>query len=61
MGWPARKGLNTVLAVSLVAVLAGCVGGGNDTVDTVSEIEATTDSDIDGDGTVIQGGVEVGG
>ncbi len=45
---------------SITLLLAGCVAGGNDVVNTPSEVEATLDSDIDGDGTVPQGGVEVG-
>ena len=50
--------LKLLTALPIVALMAGCVGA-NDPVDTVSEIEATTDSDIDGDGSVPQGGVEV--
>ncbi|MCK0168138.1 hypothetical protein MWU52_11290 [Jannaschia sp. S6380] len=51
--------LKMLTALPLIALTAGCVAGGNDRVDTLSEIEATTDDDIDGDGTVPQGGVEV--
>ncbi|WP_299816442.1 hypothetical protein [uncultured Jannaschia sp.] len=50
--------LKLLIALPFVALMAGCVGA-NDPVNTVSEIEATTDSDIDGDGTVPQSGVEV--
>lgn len=55
---PMPRALALLLAA---AALSGCVAGGNDRVDTAAEIEATTDQDIDGDGTVPQGGVEVGG
>jgi hypothetical protein len=49
-----------LLAALLVAPLLGaCVAGDNDVVNTPSEIEATLDQDIDGDGTVPQGGFEV--
>ena len=47
-------------ALPLLALAAACVPAGNDRVDTAAEIEATTDQDIDGDGTVPQGGVPVG-
>ncbi|PWJ22097.1 hypothetical protein [Jannaschia seohaensis] len=47
-------------ALPLITLITGCVAGGNDVVTTPSEIEATTDSDIDGGGTVPQGGVAVG-
>lgn len=46
--------------LSVAVLVSGCVAGANDQVDTSSEIEATTDQDIDGDGTIPQGGVEVG-
>ena len=52
--------MKLLIALPFALVLAGCQGGANDQVNTMSEIEATTDSDIDGDGTVPQGGVEVG-
>ena len=52
--------LKLLIPMTIVALTAGCVASGNNRVDTVSEIEATTDSDIDGDGTVPQGGVAVG-
>ena len=50
--------LKLLTALPIVALMAGCVGA-NDPVNTTSEIEATLDSDIDGDGTIPQGGVEV--
>ncbi len=50
--------LKLLTALPIVALMAGCVPA-NDPVNTTSEIEATTDSDIDGDGTIPQGGVEV--
>lgn len=46
--------------LTVAALVSGCVGGGNDPVDTIAEIEATTDQDIDGDGLIVQNGVEVG-
>lgn len=46
--------------LTLAILVSGCVAGGNDRVDTPAEIEATTDQDIDGDGTIVQGGIEVG-
>ncbi|MBM2575774.1 hypothetical protein JQC91_05595 [Jannaschia sp. Os4] len=53
--------LKALLALALAGSLSACVAGGNNRVDTTSEIEATTDQDIDGDGTVPSaGGVEVG-
>ncbi|MDB2407123.1 hypothetical protein N9W17_01145 [Jannaschia sp.] len=52
--------LKLLTALPLIALTAGCVAGGNDVVNTPAEIEATTDTDIDGDGTVLQNGVEVG-
>ena len=47
-------------ALPLALLISGCVAGGNDVVNTPAEVEATTDSDIDGDGMVMDGGVEVG-
>lgn len=52
--------IHPLLALPLLAVMAGCVAGGNDRVDTQAEREATLDIDIDGDGTIPQGGAEVG-
>ncbi|WP_167766911.1 hypothetical protein [Jannaschia formosa] len=52
--------LKLLTALPLIALTAGCVAGGNDVVNTPSEIEATTDQDIDSDGTIPQGGIEVG-
>jgi hypothetical protein len=49
-----------MIALPFALVLAGCQTGANDQVNTVSEIEATTDQDIDGDGTIPQSGIEVG-
>jgi hypothetical protein len=51
--------LKLLATLLLVPALAACVAGGNDVANTQSEIEATLDQDIDGDGTVPQGGVEV--
>ena len=44
--------------IMLVAAVSGCVAGGNDRVDTLGEIEDTTGNDVDGDGTVIDNGLE---
>lgn len=52
--------IKTMTALSLISLAAACVPAMNDRVDTLDEIEATTDQDIDGDGTVPQGGVAVG-
>jgi len=52
--------IKLLTALPLIALTAGCVGGGDDVVDTQSEIEATTDTDIDSDGTIPQSGMEVG-
>ncbi|UWQ21672.1 hypothetical protein [Jannaschia sp. W003] len=46
-----------LVALPVVALLAGCMGTAGST-DT--SLEATLDQDIDGDGTIPQGGVEVG-
>jgi hypothetical protein len=40
-----------LIALPLVALLAGCVGG-NDVVDTQAEREQTLDMDLDGDGAI---------
>lgn len=52
--------MTPLAALAGIALLAGCVAGANDVADTPSEIEATLDQDIDGDGTIPQNGVEVG-
>jgi hypothetical protein len=52
--------IKLLIALPFALVLAGCQSGMNDQVNTTSEIEATTDQDIDGDGTIPQSGVEVG-
>lgn len=51
--------LKLLTALPLVALMSACVAGGNNTVDSQSDLEASLDSDIDGDGTVPQNGVEV--
>ena len=51
---------NLAVAALPVVLLGGCVAGGNAVVDTPAEIEATTDQDIDGDGSIVQSGVETG-
>ena len=53
--------LKLLTALPLMALTTACVQGGNDVVDTQAEIEATTDQDVDGDGSINEGGVEVGG
>ncbi len=50
--------LKLLTALPLVALAAACVPGGNDVVDTPAEVEATVDQDIDGDGTIMDDGVE---
>ncbi|UWQ18009.1 hypothetical protein [Jannaschia sp. M317] len=47
--------------IPLTVLVAGCVAGDGDRVDTPTEIEQTLDTDIDGDGTIVQNGVEVAG
>jgi hypothetical protein len=49
-----------LLTLPVLALLAACVAGGGDPVNTQSELEATLDQDIDNDGTIPQGGVPVG-
>ncbi|WP_371156356.1 hypothetical protein [Jannaschia sp. 2305UL9-9] len=49
-----------IAAVLPLTILLGACVGANDPVDTNSELEATLDQDIDQDGTIPQGGVEVG-
>jgi hypothetical protein len=51
--------LKALSALPLIALLAACVGGGAQ-VETQSEIEATLDEDIDNDGSIPDGGIEVG-
>ena len=51
--------LKLLTALSLIALTAGCVAGGNNRVDTPFEVEQTLDSDIDGDG-MINGEIPVG-
>ena len=46
-------------AASLAALVAGCQAGGNDRVDTIGEIEATTDTAIGGQTIPGPGGVQV--
>ena len=53
--------LKLMLAVPLLALTAGCMANGGNVASTESEIEATTDSDIDGDGSITEGGTEIGG
>ncbi|CUH38862.1 hypothetical protein JSE7799_01580 [Jannaschia seosinensis] len=48
-----------LIALPLMTLLTACNAAGNDPVDTRNEIEATLDRDIDGDGMVLQSGVEV--
>lgn len=50
--------IKLMTTLPLIALLAACQTSGQ--VDTPAEIEATLDQDIDGDGSVIQSGVEVG-
>lgn len=50
--------IKLMTALPLALLMTGCVAGGNNRVDTAAEIEATTDQDIDGDGSILQGGVE---
>ena len=40
--------LKTMAAVSLIAMTAACVPAGNNRVDSVGEIEATTDTALGG-------------
>ena len=53
-------GLKPFLALPLLALTAACMAGGNDVVNTPSEIEANVDQDIDGDGMIMENGVEMG-
>jgi hypothetical protein len=52
--------LKIIVALPLIALLAGCVSGADGGINSQSELEDTLDQDIDGDGTIPQGGVEVG-
>lgn len=45
-------------ALPFALLISGCVAGGNDVVNTPAEIEANSDTDIDGDGTILENGVE---
>jgi hypothetical protein len=51
--------LKLLTALPLVALLSACVGGGAQ-VETPDEIEGTLDQDIDNDGSIPDGGIEVG-
>lgn len=51
--------IKLLTALPFLLLISGCVAGGNNSANTTSEIEATTDQDIDGDGKVLENGVEV--
>jgi hypothetical protein len=51
--------IKILTALSLTALIAGCQAGGNDRVDTVGEIEATTDTAIQGRTVPGPGGAQV--
>ena len=51
--------LKMLTALSLTAVIAGCQAAGNNRVDTVGEIEATTDTAISGETVPGPGGTQV--
>ncbi len=51
--------IKLLTAVSLAAFVAACQAGGNDRVDTIGEIEATTDSTIQGQTVPGPGGTQV--
>ncbi|KIT17642.1 hypothetical protein [Jannaschia aquimarina] len=53
-----NNGYKLTAAVPLILLLAACNGAGN-RVDNLQEIEATTDIDVDGDGTITEGAFEV--
>lgn len=49
----------SLTALSLVAALAACNGAGNNRVDTIGEVEATTDTAITGSTVPGPGGTQV--
>ncbi|MEM9796703.1 MAG: hypothetical protein AAF919_09450 [Pseudomonadota bacterium] len=50
-----------LLALPIVATVSGCIGAGGGGATSAEDIEATVDGvDLDGDGSVVQGGAEVG-
>ncbi|CTQ33366.1 hypothetical protein [Jannaschia rubra] len=48
--------LKLLTALSLTAIVAGCQAGGDNRVETIGEIEATTDTAIAGDTVPAVGG-----
>ena len=51
--------LNIMTTLALVALAAGCVPAGNNRVDTVGEIEATTDTALGGQNIPGPGGAPI--
>ncbi len=51
--------LKMLTALSLTVLIAGCQAGGNNRVDTLGEIEATTDTAIQGQTVPGPGGSQV--
>ena len=52
--------LKLLIALPLIALMAGCVAGGGGGVNSNADLEQTLSDDLDGDGTITDGGIEVG-